>query len=216
MLACLLSHTTHIVRPLDVSFFLPLANSYPRKLSQKFRLTKAVAVSKRDFITRYQKIRDQVAKESTIRHVWEKTRLFPLNPGLILDKIRKKDIRKTREKAQPVTPPGVFYVSATGATVSASFQTLGDIIGVNGIIKRIKLGIYLDLELEKLSHAASQVFAQNTTLGITNEALLEKDVEMKKQAQHSRKQLGKGLIMGQEVLDEQKSFAQLRKNETEY
>lgn len=74
----------------------------------------------------------------------------------------------------------------------------------------------MDLELEKLSHAASQVFAQNTTLGIINEALLEKDVEMKKRAQHSRKQLGKGLIMGQEILDEQKSFAQLRKNEIEY
>ena len=187
VLACLPSHTTHILQPLDVSFFFPLANSYRRKLSQKFRLIKAVAVGKRDFITLYQEVRGQITKESTIRHAWEKTGLFSFNPELILDKIRKKDMRKTREKIRPVTPPGVFHVSATGATVSALFQTPGDIIGVNSIIERIKLGIHSDLKLDKLSHAASQVFAQNTTLGITNEALLEKDEEIKKRAQHSRK-----------------------------
>lgn len=216
MFVCLLSHTTYILQLLDVSFFFPLANSYWRKLSQKFRLTKAVAVSKQDFITFYQEVWDQVAKESTIWHAWEKTGLFPLNAELILDKIRKKNIKKTKEKVWPVTPPRVFYVSAIGAIVSALFQTPGDIIRVNSIIKRTKLGIYLDLELEKLSHVASQVFAQNTTLEITNEALLEKDEKMKKQAQHSRKQLGKRLIMGQKALDERKSIANFRKNETEY
>ena len=72
------------------------------------------------------------------------------------------------------------------------------------------------MELQKLSKAASNAFAKNTTLEITNEALLEKDGEMKKRAQRSNKQLGKGQIMGQEVLEERRANAQFSKDEKEY
>ena len=43
-----------------------------------------------------------------------------------------------------------------------------------------------------------------------------KDEEMKKQSNNSREQLGKGQIIGQDVLDERKTVAQLKKNEKEY
>ena len=57
---------------------------------------------------------------------------------------------------------------------------------------------------------------KNTTLEITNKALLEKDGEMKKRVQQSNKQLGKEQIMEQEVLEKQRANAQFKKDEKEY
>lgn len=50
VLACLPPHTTHALQPLNVSFFLPLSNTYRRLLVQKFRFNKQVAVNKADFV----------------------------------------------------------------------------------------------------------------------------------------------------------------------
>lgn len=100
--------------------------------------------------------------------------------------------------------------------VSAPIQTPGNIVEVNKIIDKIKLGTHTELEFKKLSSATSWAFARNTTLEITNEALLEKNDEMKKRGNYSRKQLGKGQIMGQEVLDKRRTTAQLKKNEKEH
>lgn len=179
-------------------------------------MTKAVTVSKRDFVITYQEVRDRIAKELTIQHAWQKNGLFPLKPEIVLDKIKKREAGKDKEKAQLITLPEVFYVLSTGAKVSAQVQTPSSIIEVNQIIDRIKLGTHTELELKKLSNATHQAFARNTTLEITNKALLEKDNEMKKQVQHSKKQLGKGQIMGQEVLEERKVVAQLKKDKKDY
>lgn len=101
------------------------------------------------------------------------------------------------------------------ASVSAPVQTPGNILEVNRIIDKIKLGQHTELELTKFSNPTSKTFAKYTTLAITNKALLEKD-EMKKQKNYSKKQLGKGQIMGQKVLDERKTITQLKKSEKEY
>ncbi|MCJ1427658.1 hypothetical protein MMC29_005562 [Sticta canariensis] len=114
------------------------------------------------------------------------------------------------------TPPEVFYVSSNGAIVSVPVQTPANISEVNGILEKIKLGNHTELELQELSKATSNAFAKNTTLEITNEALLEKDGEMKKRAQQSNKQLGKEQIMGQKVLEEQRANALFKKKEKEY
>lgn len=90
VLACLPPHTTHVLQPLEVSFFLLLANAYRQALSKKFRLTKVVAVNKYDFVTIYQEVRDQIAKESTIQHAWQKNSFFSLCPKIVLNKIKKK------------------------------------------------------------------------------------------------------------------------------
>ena len=67
-----------------------------------------------------------------------------------------------------------------------------------------------------LSNATRRAFARNDTLEITNEALLEKDNEMKMRVQHSKKQLGKGQIMGQDVLEERKVDAQFNNEEKDH
>ncbi|MCJ1422727.1 hypothetical protein MMC29_000607 [Sticta canariensis] len=141
-----------------------------------------------------------------------------MDPEVVLDKIKKKEAKKAAmKKIQPsLTPPEVFYISSNKAIVSAPVQTPANISEVNGILEKIKLGNHTELELQKLSKATSNAFAKNTTLEITNEALLEKDGEMKKRAQRSNKQLGKKQIMGQEVLEKRRVNAQFKKDEKEY
>ena len=208
---------THLLQPLDVSFFLSLANAYQLALYQKFRLTKIASVKKSNFIIIYQKVKNQIAKNSTIWHAWQKSSLFPMDPEVVLDKIKKKEAKKAAKEISPlVTPPEVFYVSSNGAIVSAPVQTPANISDVNDILEKIKLGNHTKLELQKLSKDTSNAFAKNTTLEITSKALLEKDEEMKKQVQQSNKLLGKGLIMEQKILEEQKANAQFKKDEKEY
>ena len=136
---------------------------------------------------------------------------------VVPDKIKKKEAKKTAKKTPPLlTPLEIFYVSSNRAIVSAPVQTPANISDINNILEKIKLGNHIKLELQKLSKAISNAFAKNTTLEITNKALLEKDEEMKKQAQWSNKQLGKEQIMGQEVLEEWRANAQFKKDEKKY
>lgn len=169
-------------------------------------------MSKTDFIIIYQEVRDQIAKKSTIQHAWQKSGLFPLRLEFILDKIAKKEQDKTKLKVQPLTLPRVFHVSAKEFTVLAPLQTPANITDIDKILEKVKLGVYTELDLEKLSKETSLAFAKNTTLQITNETLLEKDDEMKKQAQCSKKQLGKGQIMGQKVLEQQRVMVQSKQD----
>ena len=91
-------HTTHHLQPLDVSFFLPLANAYQLALYQKFCLTKKASVKKSDFIIIYQEVRNQIAKNSTIQHAWQKNSIFSMDPEVTLDKIKKKEAKKAAKK----------------------------------------------------------------------------------------------------------------------
>ena len=114
------------------------------------------------------------------------------------------------------TPLEVFYVSFNKTIVSAPVQTPANISDVNDIFEKIKLGNHTELKLQKLFKATSNVLAKNTTLKITNKAFLEKDKEMKKQAQQFNKQLEKRQIIEQEVLEEQQANAQFKKDEKKY
>ena len=147
-------------------------------------MTKIASVKKNDFIIIYQEVRNQIAKDSTIQHAWQKSGLFLIDPKVVLDKIKKKEAKKTaKEILLLLTPLEVFYILSNGAIISAPVQTLANISDINNILEKIKLGNHIELKLQKLSKATSNVFAKNTTLEITNKVLLEKDEEMKKWAQ---------------------------------
>jgi hypothetical protein len=220
ILACLPPHTTHALQPLDVSFFLPLSNNYRRRLVKKFDMRKNVAVTKADFVEIYQAARQQIAKESTICHAWEKSGLFPADRNRILWKLNKPhemensgqtSCKASNKVQRPFTPPDVFAITSEGARISVrqtkTPQCKKDAIA---IVHRIINNQHTLGDAIKLGKCLEITYAKVDILQITNKGLVEIENDKIKTGKRSTKQLGKGRIMGTEVLQERDRTAQAK------
>ena len=212
LLICLPSHTTHELQPLDVSYFLPLANKYRRLLGEQFNMWKSENVDKPEFIKLYQEARDIVAKPSTITGAWMKSGLFPLNPDLKLDKIRKKsaeDLEKTQIQ-RPLTPPEVLLRSSSGVEVVAPIQTPATQMQFNSILEKIQDNHQTEHYIKKLGKAIDNLLSEKNALQITSDTLIQSQENANQRSQRSKKQLGKGQVMGREVLEETRLAAEAK------
>jgi hypothetical protein len=95
ILVCILPpHTTHRLQPLDVSLFQPLATAYSKGLNTlMYNGEGHVQVTKRLFWPLFRDAWKLSFTTSNIESGWRKTGLWPFNPPLILDTIKR-----------PVTP----------------------------------------------------------------------------------------------------------------
>ena len=78
------AHTTHILQPLDVGIFGPLATTYKNNVQRATRLGTGYYIDKVDFLEFYLKARDQAVTPEIIQKAWAKAGLSPFNPELIL------------------------------------------------------------------------------------------------------------------------------------
>lgn len=73
----------------------------------------------------------------------------------------RKKAKKAVKKIQPaLTPLEISYGPFNRIIISAPVQTPASFSTVNDIFKKIKLGNYNELKLQKLFKAASNVFAK--------------------------------------------------------
>ena len=81
ILLCLPSHTTHILQPLDVSFFLPLSWAYKKQIMLKKKVTEGQGyiVTKPEFLEYYKVARNQTATVQNIQSAWVQSGLFPID-----------------------------------------------------------------------------------------------------------------------------------------
>lgn len=56
-------------------------------------------MDKTDFIRLIQMARKNAATEKNIRHAWQKSGLFPIQPHVVLDKLRLKPLEEPLEEA---------------------------------------------------------------------------------------------------------------------
>ena len=103
---CLPPHATHILQPLDVAFFGPLAHVY-KLLVRENALFGAVRVSNEQFLEWFQVARLWVTKN--IPSAWRKAGLIPFNAAVVLDTIR------------PRTPPKASFTDENGVTIDTTF-----------------------------------------------------------------------------------------------
>ena len=83
---CLPPHLTHILQPLDVSIFRPLAKAYKKRLYNT-AIYRALAITKIEFLKIYQAARNKAISSNNIVSAWQATGLNPYNPSTILLKI---------------------------------------------------------------------------------------------------------------------------------
>jgi pyruvate/2-oxoglutarate dehydrogenase complex dihydrolipoamide acyltransferase (E2) component len=79
-------HTTHLLQPLDVAIFQPLAKYYSNEVVDHSH-EKHYWLDKEDFIEYYQNARKKALRESNILSAWRTTGLLPFNPQIVLDKL---------------------------------------------------------------------------------------------------------------------------------
>ncbi len=83
---CLLSHTTHILQPLDVRIFGPLANAYKLFIEKKCRYRTGRSVDKTAFLKHYIEAREKAISPKNILSAWIAAGLIPLNPEHVMTK----------------------------------------------------------------------------------------------------------------------------------
>ncbi len=82
-------HTTHLLQPLDVVIFAPLARYYSSEVEEHMR-EKHYWLEKKDFIIYYQNARKKALRESNILSAWRATGLIPYNPQTVISKLPNK------------------------------------------------------------------------------------------------------------------------------
>jgi hypothetical protein len=100
ILVCILPpHTTHQIQPLDVGLFQSLVTAYSKSLNDlMYKGEGHVHVTKRLFWLLFKDAWDASFTTSNIESSWRKTGIWPFNPPIILDTIKR-----------PVTPPSSSY-----------------------------------------------------------------------------------------------------------
>ena len=118
---CLPPHSTHLLQPLDVGVFSPLAKAYKKRVANHSRYG-AVNVSKIDFLSYIQEARKEAMTIINISSAWRGAGLVPFDPNYVLAKVSRskpfprdinaistpKTIKKIRETSetllQNITP----------------------------------------------------------------------------------------------------------------
>ncbi|OAQ61378.1 transposase [Purpureocillium lilacinum] len=114
-------HTSHVLQPLDLSVFSPLKHYYRKQVGFLSLLTDSSPVGKQNFLSCYQRAREQALTTSITKGDWKATGLWPVSVAkpllspLLLENSNK---RKKDAKNTPETSRGPF--SASGWQSDAS------------------------------------------------------------------------------------------------
>ena len=94
-------HTTHLLQPLDIVCFQPLKHYHAEAINNAIR-TGDIEFSKLEFLARFQHIRNQAFKKSTILSAFRETGLVPYNPEHIIAKLA---VYQEPRRIRSVSPP---------------------------------------------------------------------------------------------------------------
>lgn len=142
ILLCLPAHTTHLLQPLDVGIFAPLATAYKNLVHDNTRYAANYLIDKTDFLELYRKAQYDAITPYNIQRAWKKAGLHPFNPQLVLQKLSPtKDVQLMNDDQQlynitirhrPTTPPEATVTYSNGRIVAltpantAQFQQILD------------------------------------------------------------------------------------------
>lgn len=87
ILLCLPAHSTHILQPLDVGIFGPLAAKYKQLLENRSWPGGRYFIDKVEFLDIYQDARDQVFSPSLVQSAFRKAGYAPFDPQTVLDNL---------------------------------------------------------------------------------------------------------------------------------
>lgn len=100
---CLPSHSTHLLQPLDVGIFGPMATYYKGELEAMLSGKFGFIIDKLKFIHIFCKARSKTISESNVLSFWKAAGLFPYCLEAILQKVNHRNRRPSTPKKGSVT-----------------------------------------------------------------------------------------------------------------
>lgn len=114
-------HTTHLLQPLDVGVFQTLKYNFKKEIRREV-FQGAREITRVDFFSFFQRFHDKTFKNSRIhKSAFRKTGLIPLNPELVLSKM--KEYQAIQKSVRPQTPLLIERSSPPLLSSSPAFTT---------------------------------------------------------------------------------------------
>ena len=183
---CLPPHSTHLLQPLDVGIFSPLARAYKKRLYD-FAFYGAVNITKPKFLEYYQAARHEAISPTNIASAWRATGLLPFDPSVILQKIQPT--------AQSTTqPPCISFTDKNGhrfdIPMSPSVEEK-----LTAIFGQLLQGAspFHSKAIHNIQQFTLRTVADNIILKRTNQELLEK--QKKQRHNNTKAAYGKARVL---------------------
>lgn len=195
---CLPPHSTHILQPLDVGVFGPLAKEY-RSLVSKGSIFGAVCIDNEQFLQYYFQARKTITRN--IPGAWRGAGLYPYNPEYILQQYR------------PTTPPFASLTDKNGRRIDIQVgpdvaqkinEIVAQVIDVCPTPLRSGVSFVKDTCLTAIADRDTAI-AERNTLQVLNQGLVEKQKAARKKK--TTKYFGKARML---TLEEMETQAQER------
>ena len=110
---CLPPHTTHLLQPLDVRIFAPLANAYKSGVQEKSKYIVSYSIDKLDFLEILGLARDKAITPINIQKAWAAVGLEPFDLSIVQGQLPNQLFKRL------VTP-----LLAVSLTISLTSKTI--------------------------------------------------------------------------------------------
>ena len=200
---CLPAHTTHLLQPLDVGVFAPLATAYKNHVHRVTRLEASYSIDKVDFLELYQQARQDAITPVIIQKAWQKAGFLPFHPELILERYpAPKQLQQYNITIRPTTPP---EATVTYSGPDHDFEvalTPANTTGVQRLLQRATEGAVMSQILQKVGKAAKRAMAESTIQNVTNSELLELNRRKTNKRKWAKGNYGVARYLGKEVVEQ--------------
>ena len=184
---CLPPHSTHLLQPLDISLFGPLAKAYKKSVENSSRSGGCYSIDKRDFLEHYLRASSEAITQDNIASSWTAAGLYPFNPAAVIAKL----------PLRPKSPPELTITDSTGRSISL-ILTPTNPTEIDEVVDQILDGTpHVKQRVMQLSKAATKAIADCIILEHRNKALAEAN-QRKRQTQSKKAYTGLGRVLVKE------------------
>ena len=210
ILVCLPPHTTHLLQPLDVGIFAPLATAYKNGIHRITSLGANYKIDKCDFLSIYQQARKEAITPINVKKAWAATGLSPFKPELIVQQFSHSaqysvEIRPTTPPEATITKigPSGFSIALTPANSLQIQQILREI--ERNLGPGVGRGVDFTQVLKKVGKAAVTAMADATIQNKINEQLVEVNKRKKAKCTRAKGHYGAAKFLNEAALNERKA-----------
>ena len=210
---CFSPHTTHLLQPLDIGVFSPLAQSYKKHLQEMTRFT-TYNIDKVDYLTMVQKARKEGISSQNIESAWRATGLMPHNLTIVLKRLEAREKYNSTSICFSVTNlEQSTFIPQTPRNID-QVEWINDLVlqFCNQTLDTPKLALFL-----KLIKGVKLAIANRIILNTTNAELYEANIQKKRAAHGEGKQYdGQGAQhLGLEKVERRRQYAVEKQQELE-
>jgi hypothetical protein len=172
ILLCLPPYTTHLLQPLNIRLFRPLASYYKTLIRAKCKFGYNYSVNKLNFLEGYLKARDQAFIVKNITSAWRKAGLYHLAPELIINKMTLLEMpteeRPTTPETLFVTAPSTLFLGTPSPPQKLPPKTPTNVIDIRRLLEEYRTSQLISHEdlkavFLKVAKAAKKAIAEALT-----------------------------------------------------